>query len=185
MKNILGLLMLLVLVQPMQAQKPGFISGGLSLLVGHNSDNEQTIILPSLTIFPGFKIIQKKEFTLLAGTPASVGFSAKNDHVYVGVDLPVTLNTVFGYGFSNESKGIIGFFLGGGAGYHNSYNETDFSDGTREKDHVEFIGFLVHSGVMFPFDKTDKKNGMLIRLSWMSDYPDHHKNVYGIGLIVW
>lgn len=184
-KYILISLLVLGIVKQSSAQNAGFFSGGFSLLMADNNKNDHPILLPAITIFPGFKLIQKKEFSLLAGTPASIGLVIKDDHFSIGVDLPISVSMISGFGFSNQSKKRIGFFLGGGAGYHNSFNEIDLSDGSTEKNHVRFIGFLMHAGIIVPESKTDNKNGVLIRLSWMSEYPDHEKNVFGIGLIAW
>jgi hypothetical protein len=174
MKKIAGLLIILTGCLPALAQKKAFVTGGLCLMGGWDKDSKNATLLPALTLFPAIYILQKKDFALFAGTPASVGFSSNSGHLYMGVDLPVTVTMNFGYGFTRNSTARSGFLIGAGLGYHNSYNEIYNSYDVVEKDHLHFTGVLLHTGFAFRFDKKDK-DGIWIRLTWLSRYPDHTK----------
>jgi len=187
MKKIVYLLACLAAMQTATAQKPGFFSGGVSLLCGWDKNSENTTILPSITLSPGIKFIQKGDFTVMAQVPLSFGLSFQNDEnskliTYAGLDLPLTCNLLFGSGFNNQSKAKAGFLIGGGLGYHVSQNRI-YSGSDIEKRHLRFTGVLLNAGLAFPFKKDG--GGLMVRLSWMSRYPDFEKNVVGIGLIFW
>jgi hypothetical protein len=168
--------------QTILAQNPVFVTGGVSLFGGQDKNSEAATVLPSVTIMPGIKFIDKKDFCFLVAAPISVGASDDEGDFYLGVDLPLTLNINFGYGFTSDSKSKAGFFAGGGMAYHNSYNESYDWDGMITSNHLRFAGYLIHTGVTVRFGKNDPE-GILIRLSWLSQYPEHKKNVIGIGLI--
>jgi hypothetical protein len=182
-KNFILLVLIFSTWQTLVAQNPVLITGGLSLFGGWDKNSQAVTVLPSITVMPGIKFIEKKEFCFLVAAPFSVGASDDDGNYCIGVDLPLTLNMNFGYGFANHSKNRAGFFVGGGIAYHNSYNESyGWNDEIVTKDHLRFTGYIIQTGITFRFNKNDPE-GILIRLSWLSQYPDHKKNVVGIGLI--
>ncbi len=181
------MLIFAILAEVAAAQKIGFFSGGVSLLCGWDKNSDNATVLPSITVAPGIKFIQKGDFTVMAQLPLSFGLSFQNDEnskiiTYAGLDLPITCNFLFGAGFNNQSKAKSGFLIGAGVGYHVSQNDI-YSGNEIEKHHLRFTGILLNSGVAIPFK--DGTGGLLIRLSWMSQYADFKKNVMGIGLIFW
>lgn len=182
-KHFIFLVLFFLARQTILAQNPAFITGGVSVFGGKDKKSKDITALPAITIMPGIKFINKKEFCFLVAAPLSIGASDDEGDFYIGVDLPLTLNMNFGYGFTNYSKSKSGFFVGGGIAYHNSYNEAyDWNDAAVRTDHLRFTGYLIQTGITFRFEKDDPE-GILIRLSWLSEYPDHTKNVIGIGLI--
>lgn len=186
--TIYSLTSLLLLVS--NAQKPLFFSGGVSMLVGWDRNSVNGTVLPSFTLAPGVKIIQKRDFTVLSQLPLSFGISFQNDEnnkvlTYAGIDLPLTFNLLFGPGFNNQSKAKAGFLVGAGIGYHLSENEIRI--GGVELHHLRFTGVMINAGPTFQFAANDPNSlgGMMIRLSWLARYTDLKKNVVGLGLIFW
>src|SRR6266496_5810373 len=158
--------------QAILAQNPVFVAGGVSLFGGQDKNSETATVLPSITVMPGIKFIDKKEFCFLVAAPFSIGASDDDGDFYLGVDLSLTLNINFGYGFTNHSKSKAGFFAGGGIAYHNSYNQSYDWDGMITSNHLRLTGYVIQTGVTFRFGKNNPE-GMLIRLSWLSQYPEH------------
>ena len=182
MKHVFAFMIFIVASSSLIAQNPAFITGGLSVLGGRDQTSEEATILPSLTLMPGIKFFDKGDFCLLVAAPISIGVSDNDGDYYLGMDLPLTLNMNVGYGFTDHSHNRAGFFAGGGLAYHNSYNESYDWNGLVTTNHLRFTGYLIQTGVTFRHKK-NKREGMMIRLSWLSQYPDHKKNVLGLGLI--
>ena len=153
----LKILMLLFFVQMITqdgiSQKPGFICGGFSLLGGWDHRSRNGTFLPSITLIPGVKFVQKKDFSVFAALPASFGISLQNDEnsktiTYAGADLPLTLNMNIGGGFNKNSKSNTGFFCGAGMGYHISEAEIILGNEVI-RGHLRFAGFMINAGPTF------------------------------------
>ena len=168
------------------AQKRVFIDGGLSLFAGSDTRSRNVTFLPAFTIFPGVNFFQSKAFTVNAGLPISAGVSyeAESDNLYIGADAPLALTFGFGSAFNYQSPQKFGFFIGGGVGYHYCHNKTYDFDNVVVNTTLQMKGILFHTGFTLDYDKQNP-GGIAIRFSWLSQYPEHNKNVIGLGLIAW
>jgi hypothetical protein len=69
MKKSIVFLVMIVSVKLMQAQDRAFISGGVSLFIGGDKVGDNLTVLPAITIMPGIKFVEAKEFGFLVAAP--------------------------------------------------------------------------------------------------------------------
>ena len=133
-------------------------SGGLSLLAGWKN-NEGNTLLPSITLSPGIKFIQSKNFALVVDLPVTAGWNFKKG-TYFGIDVPLMLNLNFGSAAANNDSARFGILIGAGLGYTNLANyevvNTSPITQTHITGHTEFWGYRFKLGASF---NARKNNG--------------------------
>src|SRR5690349_17750157 len=103
--------------------KSFYTKGGLSLILAGAKTSDDLTILPAITIAPGWRIVKSKEFSISLEAPVSLGLSSNDNHFFIGVEAPATINLNFGSGASDRSASNIGWSIGIGKGFHYSFNE--------------------------------------------------------------
>lgn len=96
------------------------LNAGVSLFAGWKY-NSGTTLLPSLTLSPGLKFLQAKDFTMVLDLPITAGWNFK-DGTYFGIDVPLMLNFHFGSAAANNDNAKFGIVTGAGLGYTNFAN---------------------------------------------------------------
>lgn len=188
MKKLLLHITSLIIALNVSAQKGFFyLNGGLSLFLAGAETSENLTVLPSITIGPGFRLLNTKEFSISADFPVSIGASGDIDDSYFGINAPAILNLNFGYGASLKSTSKFGISLGAGVGYHYSYNEYYDPFYSDEYDDLSLASYVFQSGFFFR-DKHPEKgiSGGGLRFFYMTNFNQSpiRKNVIGIGLLV-
>ncbi|MGE5107902.1 MAG: hypothetical protein ACM3H8_10180, partial [Sphingobacteriales bacterium] len=118
----------------------------------------------AITISPGLRLIQGKDFALSLTAPISIGASSRsNTYLDLGVDLPAMLETHFGSATGNQDKVSLGGILGAGVAYHYSKNYYDSFDDVK----VSFGGYRFHGGISF--SKDDNGDRFLILASMVEN----------------
>jgi len=154
-KKLLILLLMICLVDKkvFPQQSHFYFNAGASLFLPGNRQSE-VAIFPAITLTPGLRLIQTKDFALVLGFPLSAGGTFKTD-TYLGIDLPVMLSLHFGSAAGNNDHSKFGIIIGAGAAYIdvlNFYDNLYF-----EKVHTQFWGQRFNAGISF---KTDKDGGV-------------------------
>lgn len=154
------------------AQKSiGYFRLGVTLLTSIEDDNP--ILFPGITIVPGLRIIQRKNFLVSISTPITLGSIFEND-TYLGIDAPAMLDLSFFSATGNNEKAHAGFIVGGGMAYLNIRSLYDDVDGHK------FWGYRFHAGLSF--GKGDSGDRTLILLSFAKSATRHQGKVIGISV---
>jgi hypothetical protein len=191
MKRIILIgLILMSFFQTVSAQKPAsliyFRIGG-SFFVSWKNDFK-AFYIPAVTVVPGFRLIQSKDFALTISAPVSIGPSFKVfEKSYWGVDLPALMELHIGSSAGNSGTSNIGFMLGAGVAYHyaGKYKEDDsyiYNNGIGNilVDELSFAGYRFIAGISFGKNKSGDRG--LITATFGKDF-DHEKDfVTGIGI---
>lgn len=154
-----------------------YFSAGASVFFPwhHQSD---VAVFPALTINPGLRLAQRRNFALTLNFPCSGGGTFRND-TYLGIDIPAMLTLHFGSAAANNSSSKSGFIIGAGAAYMdvvNFYDNINFN-----KVRTEFWGYRFNAGISF---KTDKEQGGVpaVILSFGRSVNGKDAYVVGIGI---
>jgi hypothetical protein len=188
MKKTISLITILVLVvsQLIAQKKPGYVKGGLSFFVGGTKTSDELTFFPAITIGPGFRLINTKEFSVSTELPISAGVCYNDNTFYFGIDVPASVNLNFGYGASDRSKAKFGWSAGVGKGYHYSYNEFYFDYDGDENSKLSLWGTLIQTSFFFR-SKNSSDGGGSIRFYYLSNFSSVpvRKAVLGISLLTY
>ncbi len=166
-------------------RKGGYVKGGLSFIIAGAKSSDNLTFFPALTISPGWRFVQTKEFSLSLEAPISAGISINDDNVNLGIELPASVNINFGHGASYHSTAGFGWSIGIGKAYHFSYNEYVRYDDI-ERDKLSLWGTLLQTSFYFGSKKRGSGGGGgCIRFHWISNFSTNpvRKDVIGIGLM--
>ena len=134
-------------------------------------------VFPGITLTPGLRLIQNKNFALVLNLPLTLGTS-KTDF-YLGIDLPAMLSFHFGSAAANNENSKFGLILGAGAAYINVVNFYD--DVAAEKIHTEFWGYRFNAGISF---KADKQDGDIPAIIFSFGRSVNGKDAYVAGVAI-
>jgi len=166
---------------PAQSQA-GYIDAGLSLIIPWNYQS-RAATFPAITVTPGIKMVQGKNFAAILSAPLSIGWRFK-DHGYLGIDLPVMFNLHVGSAAGNNRGSRWGFVLGAGAGYINVVNYYDELISVNR--HAEFWGYRFRLGVSFKTDEegTEDLAIPVLFITYGKGISNGRDNMIGIGIHV-
>lgn len=163
-----------------------YVRAGLTAFVPWEEHGE-TLFFPGLTIGPGLRIIQGRDFALVATLPVTVGAAfAEWDYSYLGVDVPAMLECHFGSSTGNTDK-PMGFMLGAGVGYHYAgeyyydYYDYDYEDHDGENRQLDFWGLRLAAGVTFGKDQAGNGDRMMIMAQYSKNLASEKKYTAGLG----
>ena len=175
-KKLLILLLLISLVNkkvfPQQSNFYFNVGGSLFFPWNHYSD---VAIFPAITLTPGLRMIQNKNFAFVLSFPLSLGGTFKTD-TYLGIDLPAMFSLNFGSAAGNNDDNKFGIILGAGAAYIdvvNFYNSDNF-----EKVHTQFWGYRFNAGVSFKSDE----NGSAPAIVFSFGRSVNGRDAYTVGI---
>jgi len=141
-----------------------------------------------ITYSPKINFMESGNTSLSLGIPFSIGFSGSYSYSTYGgesntlglmLDAPLILNFNVGAGSGKESESRIGFFAGGGFGYHaSSFSGSDFY-GDNYSDKVSGFGPVGNLGIRIAVGR--KSKNVEIRLSYMKTTDISKSNIFGIG----
>src|SRR5258708_39613825 len=134
--------LLLVLFFPVTFAFSQTFSHGVGLTVFvTTAKGGNAAVAEGVTYSPRINFLENEDFSLSAGVPLSVGFSgsySSNYNSYSGsttnntlgfmADVPLIVNFNFGAGSTPDNEGRLGFYIGGGAGYHYCKENVDSTD---------------------------------------------------------
>lgn len=167
-----------------QEKSPFNINAGISLFAGwkHNSG---TTFLPAITLSPGLKFIQAKDFTMVLDLPVTAGWNFKHG-TYFGIDAPLMLNFHFGSAAANNDKSKFGIVTGAGIGYTNFANYEEIISYTGNTHsltaHTEFWGYRFKLGVSL---KAEPENSVVpsVVINYGRSINVNGGNVLGLSLL--
>lgn len=165
-----------------------YLRAGLTLFFPWESHGDE-LFFPSLSIAPGFRIVQGNDFALIATLPVSAGIvlNTWNDS-YFGFDVPAMLELHFASATGNSLKNRAGFMLGAGAGYHfaGDYRypyHYDYEDpNLYEYRQLDFWGYRLMAGVSFGKDATGAGDRLMILGQFGQSLASEKKYTIGIGI---
>jgi hypothetical protein len=121
----------------------GYFKAGLGLQTAW-TDEDQIAFFPGITVSPGIRMIQGKDFALTLSAPITFGATLKSD-IYAGFDLPAMIDLSIASAADNDPKSKLGFVVGAGVAYF--YITNNYDEGIPEKIHTEFWGWRFQSGI--------------------------------------
>ena len=152
----------------------GYFKAGVGLQTAW-TDEDHILFFPGITISPGIRMIQGKEFALTLSTPITFGATFKSD-TWAGFDLPAMVDFSIASAADNDLKSKLGFVVGAGVAYFyatNYYDEELF-----EKVHTEFWGWRFQSGISL--GKFGEK--CLLLFSYGRSMSGNNGHVFGIHI---
>jgi hypothetical protein len=144
-----------------------------------------TSVTGGFTYSPRINFAETESSSFSVGLPFSVGLSASATTYSEGTssaslmaDIPLVLNFNYGAGSGKENADRIGFFIGGGFGYH--YRISEYDDGYEDvSDKISGFGPLGNAGVRIGVGRSGKN--IEIKFSYMKSLDLSKSNIIGIG----
>jgi hypothetical protein len=160
-KKLLILLLLFCLVNKkvFSQQSHFYFNGGGSLFFPWNHYSADVAVFPAITLTPGLRLIEDKNFAFVLSFPLSIGGTFKTD-TYLGIDLPAMLSLNFGSAAANSDNSKFGIILGAGAAYIDVVNFYDSE--SFEKVHTQFWGYRFNAGISFKSDRDGSAPAIII-----------------------
>lgn len=177
-KTLLILLVSCLVKQDTFCQTSNFyLNAGASAFFAWHKESE-VAVFPAITVSPGIRLLQNRNFALTLNFPLSGGGTFEHD-TYLGIDLPAMLTLHFGSAAVNNPNSKVGFILGAGAAYMdvvNFYYNSNF-----EKTRTEFWGYRFNAGISF---KQDKNEGGVPAVILSFGRSVNGKDAYVLGVAV-
>ncbi|NLR79563.1 hypothetical protein [Chitinophaga eiseniae] len=181
---------------------------GLSGFIDH-TPRFGSIFSIAITYSPRFNLMEHKHTSLSVGIPLSIGGSGgrggrQTDSYYVGddiyyydydtgepevksrfmIDVPVILNFNVGALSSPDNPRRVGFFVGGGFGYH--YGPVNVKQVIRnyhytDSTYQDSFGPVANAGIRIRIG--DKADGIELKGSYMKSVSKRQPDIYGITLL--
>jgi hypothetical protein len=157
----------------------GYLRLGLSFLVPFNQQSNP-VIFPAITVAPGIRIMQTKDFILSLSVPLSVMGTFKYDYL-LGIDLPFMLDFNLGAAAGNDQKSTVGFILGAGYAYIDAVNNYNGEEGVYKR--ADFWGCRFQFGM--DIGKEDSQNDRdIIMLSFGRGFTNSRLWMIGLSFQV-
>lgn len=186
---------------------------GLSGFIDHTSYSPKPNIASfGITYSPRFNLMETPKMAVSLGIPLSIGGSggsggSSGDGYYIDdqyyyyddedegpevksrwmIDVPVIINLNFGALSSNKNANRVGFFVGGGFGYHYGPVNVDHQD--RRGNHYidstnqNLAGPVGNIGIRIRTGPKYSVNGIEVKGSYMRSVTRKQPDVYGITIM--
>ncbi|MCO5240004.1 MAG: hypothetical protein M9904_08105 [Chitinophagaceae bacterium] len=170
------------------ASSQSFMHGaGVGFLVS-NPSNADTKVFATLHYYPQVAFVQTGAFSVSAGIPLTVGLTGSYNAGYSSnggsyeentllglIQVPLMVNFNGGAGSSKENEQRVGYFIGGGFGYH-STGIGEFDD---KKHYTKGFGPAANAGLRFAVGSHQKN--IEARLSYMKGLKDFKPSMFGLN----
>lgn len=177
MKEALYILATVIISTTICAQNSfSYFRAGSTLLAAWD-DASETVLFPGITLTPGLRLLQRKNFLASISMPITTGATFENN-TFWGVDVPIMMDLSFFSATGNNKKARAGFMLGAGMAYINIQSRYD--DINSSRIHNEFLGYRFHAGVSF--GKGDSGDRIVILLIFGKNVTSRPGKVFGISL---
>lgn len=153
-----------------------------------------------VTYAPRVNFVQTEALSVSVGIPVSIGFTGSKSHgtfsvvgssdtyiLHFMLNAPAMINLNIGAGSTKENNKRLGFFVGGGFGYHyGGYSqENEYSDNilftTYTKKYSSSYGPAGNIGLRFAVGSHQKN--IEARLSYMKAISESKTAVYGVAAL--
>ena len=163
---------------------------GVTILVGSSQGGDVTVA-EGFTYFPRFNFLETESLSVSVGIPLSVGVSAAysagysnsggfSDQSSIGfvVNAPLIINLNMGRGSTKDNRSKLGYFVGGGVGYHHGdFVTTGY--GYTASESINSFGPAANAGFRIGVGRAHKN--IEVRLSYMKGLNENKINLFGIA----
>jgi hypothetical protein len=159
-----------------------FINGAGICAFSNGGSGFSSFITGGITYSPRVNISESDNSAVSIGMPISlgVGYSSGsgdgNASASAVVNIPLVINYNFGCGSTRQNESRIGFFAGGGFGYHVAAYANDYDDETTK---IESYGPVGNAGIRIGVGRG--AHNIEIKASYMKGLDTSKADIFGLA----